>query len=144
MQITPNQQGNNMSLQRTAEFVGQGHPDKATDQIADAILDEALSKTPNELKSSVRTAIEGSVKDNIAFITGETKLPEGITLDIESIVKRVWSDIRYPHADLVTVIDQIKPQSSDIAKGTDSLGAGDQGIMVGYCCSDNNEGILRS
>lgn len=113
---------------RTAEFVSPGHPDKICDGISDKILDICLEQDPNS-----RVAIETAGGHGTVHLTGEitTNFSE---IDYESIVKEV-SGTR----PLNKVTYSIVKQSNEIARGVDTGGAGDQGIMVGYACNENNQ-----
>ena len=109
-------------MKKTAEFVSPKHPDKICDFIADSILDAYLS---DDKKS--RSAVEVMGGHNLITINGEvTSLSRP---DIESIVKNiVGSDYK--------VLSNIVAQSPEIARGVDTGGAGDQGIMKGYATSE--------
>ncbi len=113
---------------RTAEFVSPGHPDKICDGISDKILDICLEQDPNS-----RVAIETAGGHGTVHLTGEitTNFSE---IDYESIVKEV-SGTR----PLNKVTYSIVKQSNEIARGVDTGGAGDQGIMVGYACNENDQ-----
>ena len=113
---------------RTAEFVSPGHPDKICDGISDKVLDTCLEQDPNS-----RVAIETAGGHGTVHLTGEitTNFSE---IDYESIVKEV-SGTR----PLNKVTYSIVKQSNEIARGVDTGGAGDQGIMVGYACNENNQ-----
>ncbi len=108
---------------RTAECVTPMHPDKMCDRISDAILDATLKGDANS-----RTAIEAMGGHSIVTVTGE--MTTNSYVNILDIVKRIV-------VDKVGVQSNIVRQSPEIARGVDSGGAGDQGIMVGYACSDN-------
>ena len=143
---------------RTAEHVSAGHPDKFCDQVADRILDEVLKLAAQEgekVVPRVRTAIECLAKDNLLVVSGEVKLTDAIRsrLDVVELARQVWEDIGYgSDAAQLTVIDHVRSQSADIAKGSrkpkrsggvgiDFGGAGDQGIMVGYATRETKEGM---
>ena len=137
-----------MSPMYTAEHVSCGHPDKFCDQVADKILDTVLSQGAGNdaVLASLRTAIECLAKDNLLVISGEVKLTDEIraSLDPVAIGRQVWKEIGYgSNVEELTVIDHIRSQSADIAKGAgtgiDAGGAGDQGIMVGYATNETDE-----
>lgn len=119
---------------RTAEFVTPKHPDKMCDQISDAILDFALSIDPN-----ARVAIEVVGGHGTVYVTGELSIHDPLNrtfLFSESIGEIVG---RITGRDDLEVIVNIAQQSSEIASGVDTGGAGDQGIMRGYAVSDTPE-----
>ncbi len=137
-----------MSLPYTTEHVSCGHPDKFCDQVADRILDEALSlgKDDPQTLAQLRTAIECLAKDNLLIVSGEVKLPNEIraALDPVELARSVWQEVGYgTNPDELTVINHIRNQSVDIAEGAgtgiDAGGAGDQGIMVGYATDETPE-----
>jgi len=112
---------------RTAECITPKHPDKICDRVSDAILDACL-----EQDSNTRAAIETMGGHGIITITGE--LTTDAYVDIPSVVKRVYGKE-------IGVQTNIVKQSPEIAQGVDTGGAGDQGIMVGYACNENEEMI---
>ncbi len=114
-------------MYKTAEVVTPKHPDKICDRISDAILDACLEQDPN-----TRAAIETMGGHGIITVTGE--LTTKAYVDIPSIVKRVYNSDIGVQTNIVT-------QSPEIAQGVDTGGAGDQGIMIGYACNDNEEYI---
>lgn len=130
----------------TAEHVSDGHPDKFCDQVADAILDEALrlAEDPAQ-RRSIRTGIECLAKDSLLVISGEANFPKHVAsnLNVTEVAKDVWQAVGYGDVDKLTVINHIRPQSIDIAKGggagTDFGGAGDQGIMCGYATRETEQ-----
>ena len=138
----------------TCEHVRPGHPDKVCDQIADAIIDRALvlardldpKITGYQYGStSLRFGLEVIAKGNFIIITGESRLPPEIAycLDIESTTKSIWTEIGYPDADKLTVINYIKSQQPELQASSDRLGAGDQGIMIGYACNETESLMPR-
>lgn len=109
-------------MKRTVEFVSPGHPDKKCDFIADSILDAYLEGDPES-----RVAIEVMAGHNLVTINGE--VTSSAKPDVEQIVKGiVGEDFK--------VITHIALQSPEIARGVDSGGAGDQGIMKGYATAE--------
>ena len=114
---------------RTAECVSPMHPDKMCDRISDTLLDLHLEQDPNS-----RVAIETCGGMGEVYITGEVTSNAVVTK--ENIVK-VVHDITTD--DTINVIININSQSPEIANGVDTGGAGDQGIMIGYACRDNEE-----
>ena len=136
------------STPSTAEHVGDGHPDKFADQVADRIVDKTLELCgiDAQSRSLVRTAIECLAKDKLIVVSGETKWTPEIKreIDVVEIARDAWRSIGYSDdPDELTVINHIRSQSPDIAKGTgtgvDEGGAGDQGVMVGYATDETPE-----
>ncbi len=113
-----------MSTYKTAESVSPKHPDKLCDQISDAILDEYLRVDPN-----ARVAVETCGGHGKVFITGE--VTSRAHPDIKPIVKRLAGDVE--------LLTHLVKQSPEIARGVDTGGAGDQGIMVGYATKATKE-----
>ena len=114
---------------RTAECVSPMHPDKMCDRISDRLLDLHLQQDPNS-----RVAIETCGGMGEVYITGEVTSNAVVTRnDIVKVVHSVTTD------DTIEVIININSQSPEIANGVDTGGAGDQGIMIGYACRDNEE-----
>jgi S-adenosylmethionine synthetase len=118
-----------MSL-KTCESVTEGHPDKVCDQIADAILDAYLTRDP-----SSRVALEVFGSHGALMIGGEVS--SGAEIDPTHIAHRVYKEIGYD--DDLEVFTNIEEQSPDIARGVDTGGAGDQGIMYGYATAETPE-----
>jgi len=114
---------------RTAECVSPMHPDKMCDRISDTLLDLHLEQDPNS-----RVAIETCGGNGLVYVTGEVTSQYKITDDeIIQVVKDITTD------DSIEVITNLNTQSPEIAQGVDTGGAGDQGIMIGYACRDNEE-----
>ncbi|MCZ7406883.1 methionine adenosyltransferase [Parvimonas micra] len=136
----------------TSESVTEGHPDKICDQVSDAILDEILKVDP-----IARVACETLTTTGIIVVVGEITTSQYV--DIQSIVRNVLKEIGYTRAKFgfdastCSVVTSINEQSRDIALGVDSaleykngnedkynsVGAGDQGMMFGYACTETDE-----
>lgn len=114
----------------TSESVTDGHPDKICDQIADAILDAALSQDPHS-----KMAVEATIKDDFILVYGEANTEAQI--DYAQIAKSVLADIGYTED--YNVLVKVNKQSSQINSAvvnTENVGAGDQGIMFGYASNE--------
>jgi S-adenosylmethionine synthetase len=127
----------------TSESVSEGHPDKVSDQISDALLDEFLKQDPES-----KVACETMVTTGLVVCSGEVKTKAWV--DIQSVVRQVLKDIGYTdsaykfEADSCGVISAIHEQSPDINQGVEreieqEQGAGDQGMMFGYASLETDE-----
>src|SRR2546428_476403 len=119
----------------TSESVTEGHPDKIADQISDAVLDAIIAKDPD-----ARVACETLVTTGMAVIAGE--ITTSTYVHIPDIVRGTIASIGYTDANFgfdaqtCAVITTIDRQSADIARGVDTGGAGDQGMMFGYATDE--------
>lgn len=114
---------------RTAECVSPMHPDKMCDRISDTLLDLHLRNDPYS-----RVAIETAGGNGLVYVTGEVTSEYKVTQqEIEDVVREVTQD------ENISVIINLNQQSPEIANGVDDGGAGDQGIMTGYACRENDQ-----
>ena len=129
----------------TSESVSEGHPDKMSDQISDAILDTYLSEDPD-----ARVAVETLVKTGMVVVAGEVTTEGNVTPgDLEKVIRQTVLDIGFDSSDVCfdgntcAVINAIGQQSVDIALGTREAdeanqGAGDQGLMFGFASDETD------
>ncbi|HLC43253.1 MAG TPA: S-adenosylmethionine synthetase N-terminal domain-containing protein, partial [Methylomirabilota bacterium] len=122
----------------TSESVTEGHPDKIADQISDAVLDAIITQDPTG-----RVACESLLTTGLVIVAGE--ITTSCYVDIPRIARETIKNVGYVRAkygfdyETCGVITAIDGQSPDIAMGVDNLGAGDQGLMFGYACTETAE-----
>ena len=141
------------SLLLTSESVTEGHPDKLCDQVSDAVLDAMLEQDPHS-----RVACETAVTTGLVLILGE--ITTQAYVDLEQVVRNTVKEIGYNDSrvgfdwETCGVLSSIKEQAGDIAQGVnrahevrsggsedqyDLVGAGDQGMMIGFACNETDE-----
>src|SRR4029079_11936217 len=133
----------------TSESVTEGHPDKIADQISDSILDAILAQDPVS-----RVACETLVTTGLAVVAGE--ITTSAYVDFQEVVRSTINEIGYNRGkygfgghnnrgkygfdgETCAVLSSIHSQSPDIAMGVDTGGAGDQGLMFGFACTETEE-----
>src|ERR1700720_1024393 len=122
----------------TSESVTEGHPDKIADQISDAILDAILAQDPMS-----RVACETLVTTGLAIVAGE--ITTSAYVDFQDVVRSTITEVGYNRGkfgfdgETCAVLSSIHSQSPDIAQGVDTGGAGDQGLMFGFACTETEE-----
>ena len=149
----------------TSESVSEGHPDKMADQISDAVLDAALAQDPDarvgcevlikglsekdlESKDPDNKNMTDVAKEDLVVVSGEIKMKEGCSINVEEIARKVIKDIGYTDREYgmdyesCKVLDAMGKQATEISKGVDqkdsnkTIGAGDQGMMFGYATDE--------
>ena len=122
----------------TSESVTEGHPDKIADQISDSILDAILTQDPVEPRR-----LRNARHDRPRVVAGE--ITTTACIDFQDVVRETITEVGYTRgkfgfdAETCAVLSSIHSQSPDIAMGVDTGGAGDQGLMFGFACTETDE-----
>jgi S-adenosylmethionine synthetase len=122
----------------TSESVTEGHPDKIADQISDSVLDALLAQDPKS-----RVACETLVTTGLVVMAGE--ITTNAIVDVQEVARATIREVGYTRAkfgfdaDTCAVLSSLHKQSPDIKRGVDTGGAGDQGLMFGYACTETDE-----
>ena len=126
------------SFHFTSESVTEGHPDKIADQISDSVLDAVLADDPMG-----RVACETLITTGLVVVAGE--ITTSASIDVQDVVRQTITEVGYTRgkfgfdAETCAVLSSIHKQSPDIAQGVDTGGAGDQGLMFGFACTETEE-----
>lgn len=129
---------NNSTHIFSSESVSEGHPDKMADQISDAVLDAILAEDPD-----ARVGCETLVSTGLVVLAGEITTTAWV--NVKDLVRDTVNDIGYTDSHIgfdgnsCAVLVALDAQSADIARGVDTGGAGDQGMMFGYACDETPE-----
>ncbi|MCB5229767.1 MAG: methionine adenosyltransferase [Candidatus Cloacimonetes bacterium] len=120
----------------TSESVSEGHPDKVSDQISDAILDAFLKRDPYS-----KVACETLCTKDFVLLSGETSSPSHVSFEVEPLVRSIIKEIGYVHPGKgfdhnCKIVNLLHDQETELRENT---GAGDQGLMFGYACSQTHQ-----